>query len=98
MEFYMKIYKVEREVLVAVCDSNIRGKIFEEGEVRLEVSEEFYGDELYSREEVAEALRQATIANLSGKESVALGIEVGIIDRENVLRVKGVPHAQFARL
>lgn len=98
MEFYMKIYRVEREVLVAVCDRSIRGKIFEEGDVRLEISEEFYGDELYTREEVAEALRHATIANLSGKESVALGIEVGIIDRDKVLRINGIPHAQFARL
>ncbi len=98
MKFYMKIYRVEKEVLVAVCDENLQDKVFEEGEVRLEITREFYGSELYTRGEVIVALRRATIANLSGEEAVAIGMEEGLIDKENVLKVKGVPHAQYARI
>ncbi|HEQ78367.1 MAG TPA: DUF424 family protein [Euryarchaeota archaeon] len=98
MKFYMKIYRVEREVIVAVCDEELHGRIFEEDEVRLEISKDFYGNELFSELEIVSALRGATIANLSGEKAVAIGIREGFIDRNIVLKVSGISHAQYARL
>jgi len=98
MKFCMKVYHVEKEVMVAVCDESILGEVFEEGEKRLDISREFYGTESYTRGDVARELRGATIANLSGREAVAIGVEEDIIEEENVLEVEGVPHAQYATL
>ncbi|HDL15488.1 MAG TPA: DUF424 family protein [Euryarchaeota archaeon] len=94
----MKIYRVEREVIVAVCDEELHGRLFEEDGVRLEISKHFYGNELFSELEIVSALRGATIANLSGEEAVAIGIREGLIDKYRVLKVSGVSHAQYARL
>lgn len=69
MKFRMKIYRVRGEVLVAVCDEDIVGKTFREKDLKIEVKEEFYGKESYDEEEVKRALRQATIANITGKNS-----------------------------
>jgi len=68
MKFRMKIYRVRGEVLVAVCDEDIVGKEFKEGDLKIEIKEDFYGKESYSEEEVKRALRQATIANISGRK------------------------------
>ena len=95
MKFRLKIYRVRGEIVVAVCDSELVGKIFREGDLKIEVKESFYGEEDVNEEEVKRALRMATIANITGKRAVQLAIEMGIIDRENVLKIGDCWHAQM---
>ena len=95
MKFRMKIYRVRGEVLVAVCDEDIVGKKFKEGDLRIEIREEFYGKESYDEEEVKRALKQATIANISGEKAVKLAIELGIVDESRVLKIGECWHAQM---
>uniref|UniRef100_A0A7C3YM22 DUF424 domain-containing protein n=1 Tax=Geoglobus ahangari TaxID=113653 RepID=A0A7C3YM22_9EURY len=98
MKFRMKIYRVRGEVLVAVCDEDIVGKEFKEGDLKIEIKEDFYGKESYSEEEVKRALRQATIANISGEKAVKLAIDLGIIDKDKVLKIGECWHAQMVVL
>jgi hypothetical protein len=86
------------ELLIAACDDELLGKTFEEGEIRLDVSQRFYGGEKMDRRLLTEVLALATIGNLVGKETVDAAIEAGFVDPECVLWVKGVPHAQMARM
>lgn len=95
MKFRMKIYRVRGEVLVAVCDSELVGKVFREGSLKIEVKEDFYGSEDFDEKEVEEALKKATIANITGKKAVELAIKIGIVDKEKVLRIEDCPHAQM---
>ncbi len=96
--FRLKIYRVRGEVLVAVCDSDIVGKTFREGDLKIEVKESFYGDRDVGEEEVKRALRMATIANITGRRAVELAIKLGIVDRENVLKIGECWHAQMVVL
>ena len=98
MEYCLKVYRHGTEILVAVCDPDILGKVFEEGDLVIEVTEKFYGNRRVKKEEVIKALRYATIANITGVNSVECAIEAGIIDRERVLWIAGVPHAQMVRI
>jgi hypothetical protein len=82
-------------LLVAVCDPDILGETFEDGDVSLSVSEEFYGGETASESEVAESLARCSVANIVGSESVRIAIEHGFVDEENVLEVDGTKHAQL---
>ncbi|RLI88720.1 MAG: DUF424 domain-containing protein [Archaeoglobales archaeon] len=95
MSFRMKIYRVRGEILVAVCDADIVGRTFREGEIKIEVKEDFYGKREVSEEEVKQALMQATIANITGEKAVKFAIELGIIDEKNVLRIGDCLHAQM---
>ncbi len=95
MTFRMKIYKVKGEIMVAVCDEEIVGMDFREGELRLEIKEEFYGKDVFDEDEVKKALKQATIANISGEKAVKLAVSIGIIDKNRILRIGGCPHAQM---
>jgi len=89
---------VQNEVLVAACDAELIGKTLKEGEIEFHVSKEFYADVLGDEELLKKHLVNATIANLVGHRAVKCGIEVGIIDKENVIKIAGIPHAQFALL
>ncbi len=96
--FRLKVYRVRGEVLVAVCDSDIVGKTFREGDLKIEVKESFYGEREVGEEEVIRALRMATIANITGRKAVELAIRIGIVDRENVLKIGECWHAQMVVL
>ncbi len=98
MRFYTKVYKAQDEVVVAVCDEELRGKCFEEGDIVLHVKKEFYGEELKGEKETAELLKSATIANIVGENAVALAARIGLIDVNAVLKVKGVPHVQMVQM
>lgn len=95
MKFRLKVYRVRGEIVVAVCDSELVGKVFREGDLKIEVKESFYGDKDVDEEEVRRALRIATIANITGKRAVKLAIDMGIIDKENVLKIGDCWHAQM---
>ncbi|MBA7502069.1 hypothetical protein ES706_00645 [subsurface metagenome] len=92
----LKVIRTQDEVLVVVCDSELLGKKFNQGKLKLEVKESFYRGTEASVEECLTALREATIANLVGS-IVRHAVKVGIIERSNVLKIQNVPHAQLVR-
>jgi len=98
MKIYVKIYRIQEEVLVAACDEELLGKTFREGELKLEVKERFYKGELREVEELESLLEKATIANLTGERCVRKAIELGYVDEKRVLYVQSIPHAQMAKL
>jgi len=84
----------EEGLLVAICDDDVLGESFEEGELSLTVTEEFYGTDAVAEESALASLRRATVANLVGERTVAMAIEAGIVEEQNVLDIDGTPHAQ----
>lgn len=85
-------------LLVSVCDTDVLGETFENGDVSITVNEEFYGGEEAGRETVVKSLTRASIANIVGTKSVRVAIEAGIIDQQNVLEIGATRHAQLVRL
>jgi hypothetical protein len=97
---FINVIKSYREV-VALCDSSILGKRFEQqvnGVVRqLDVKESFYKGEEISEEKAIEILKEmasedATF-NIAGNESVSTAIKAGIITRDSVGEIQGIPFA-----
>ena len=90
----VKIHKKEHRTIVAVCDKQLLGKLLEENSKQLDLRGDFYNGEEKNAEEIGDLMRNADGVNLVGEESVALGLQEGVIEKEHVLTVKGVPHAQ----
>ncbi|OYT60000.1 MAG: hypothetical protein B6U75_02650 [Desulfurococcales archaeon ex4484_217_1] len=95
---YVKIFTVNYEILVAACDREVLGKVFREGNTVLYVSEEFYKGELVTLTEALDRIREATIANLVGKNIVSKAIEEGLVHPDAVIYVNEVPHAQIVKM
>jgi len=94
----IKIYRRGKDVLIGACDENLIGKTFEEGKYQIEVRKDFYDGERVTPEILKEFLENATIANLVGDETIACAIEMGLIDPDCVIKIKGIPHAQMVRM
>jgi|TARA_A100001037_G_C15153949_1_gene642099 hypothetical protein len=94
----LKERMTDQGLLVSLCDGEVIGKTFKEGKISLTVTESFYLGEEAEEETIKESLKNASIANIMGKESVRVAIETGIISEDHVLKVGEVRHAQFVRL
>lgn len=90
----IKIHRSYR-IVVAVCDSDLIGKKFEEGKRQIEIKEYFFkGDELNEEKAIKTMITQryedATF-NIVGKESINAALKAGIISKEGVAKIQGVP-------
>lgn len=93
--FAVKAYQQGVQRLVAACDADLLGTTHSEGKFRLDVAPGFYDGLRVEEGDLGAYLRSATVANLVGPRTVATAIRLGLVDPANILRVAGVPHAQF---
>ncbi|ABM80928.1 DUF424 domain-containing protein [Hyperthermus butylicus] len=95
---YMKVMEVHGEKIVAICDEELLGKKFVEGELVLHINEEFYRGQLVPLSYAMQRAWEATILNLVGENTVNAAIKEGLIHPDAVIRIAGVPHAQAVRM
>jgi hypothetical protein len=94
----MKIQHIQGEILLAAADSDLVNREIREGKLHLKIAPEFYGETKVSDETFLSSMGLCTIANLVGKHVVDLAIRNSYVDRENIIYIDRVPHAQFAKL
>ena len=95
MRVYLNRIRHQDEYIIAICDEEILGKRFEEGEMQIHVTENFYKGELVSLEEGLRALKRATIANIVGERIVAGALKAKIIHKHGIIRIQNIPHSQL---
>ena len=92
----IKIHKSYRDV-VAVCDSELLGKLFEEGKFQLDIKESFFTGEKFSEQEIIKILqnlsREDATFNIVGEKSVATALKAEIIHEDIVKKIAGIPFA-----
>jgi hypothetical protein len=92
----IKIHEAYRKV-VAICDAELLGKKFTEGNIQLDIDPAFYGGKKYDEKKAVELIQELkeddSTFNIVGKKSVEAAVKSGIIDKKGIIRVKGIPHA-----
>jgi hypothetical protein len=95
---FLKVHRTpDAGEIVAVCDRELLNTTLVHRDVEVHLSEDFYGKSPASEERVRAALTTATNANLFGSRTVEIAIACGVVDRDCVTLVGGVPHAQVFR-
>jgi hypothetical protein len=94
----VKVYQQGDDMIIGACDEHLLGKKFRRGKLQIDVAKRFYDGERIDRKTLETFLREATIANLVGKETVACAINLGLVDPNCILKIKGVPHAQVVQM
>ncbi len=98
MKIFMRIRNLQGEVMVSICDKECLGKQYREGNFVLNVTREFYGEDLVSIEKAIDELKKATIANLVGETIINECIKFGLVHEKGVLKIDGIPHAQIIKI
>ncbi len=92
----IKIHRSYRNV-VALADSNLIGKKFEEEKFQLDIRENFYKDKELAKEEIIKILKRQSEEdarfNIVGKESIQTALEAQIITKSNIGKIANIPFA-----
>ena len=92
----IKTHSSYREV-VAICDTELLGKYFEENNKQLDVKENFYkGDEVDEEElikKIKDLSKEDSTFNIVGEKSCQAAIKAGIIDKEAIGKIAGIDYA-----
>lgn len=93
---FINIIKSYRDV-IALCDKDLIGKVFEQGDYKLELKESFYKGKEVSEPEAIKLIRaysnEDATFNIVGKNSIDTALKAGII-KENIIKtVNGIPFA-----
>lgn len=93
---YVKIIKSYRDV-IAICDSDLIGRRFEEKNFQLDVKENFFKGDQAIEEEVLkimlEMAKEDATFNIVGKKSINLALKAGIISEQGIKKIQGIPFA-----
>jgi len=83
--------------IIAICDSELLGKKFEQGKFQLDVKECFYKGNKFNEEQAIEILKKGIIEdatfNIVGKKSTQIALKAGIITQEGIKTIQNIPFA-----
>lgn len=94
----LKVHETERGPIMGACDVEVLGKRLVDGELELEISENFYFERHVSPEEFLEVLESCMTANLVGEKTVGAYCKKNPDAEAAVVSIKGVPHLQIYTL
>ena len=93
---FVNVIRTYRDV-VAICDSNLLGKKFEQDKFQLDVKENFYKGEEVSEEKAIEILtnmaKEDATFNIVGEQSINIALKIGIISKEGIKKIQDIPFA-----
>ncbi|MFO8019459.1 MAG: DUF424 family protein [Promethearchaeia archaeon] len=93
MKVYLKIHDWKKNKTVACCDENLLEKVIKEGNLKIEISKQFYGGDLMDINKAIEILKDVNNFNIVGKSIIELAIEHKILPKEGIRSIDGVPMA-----
>ncbi len=92
----IKIHKSYRDV-IAICDSELLGKKFEEGKIQLDLTGEFFNGEEKNEGKIMEIIENAAkedaTFNIVGEKAVQLALKACIISKKGIKKIQGIPMA-----
>ncbi|MEK6928251.1 MAG: DUF424 family protein [Nanoarchaeota archaeon] len=91
---FIKIHRSYRTV-VALADSELVGKKFEEGKYQLDVTENFYKGDKVTEEQAIQIIKRQVIEdatfNIVGQKAIQAAEKAGIIQKEETSSLQGIP-------
>ena len=87
----------DNRLILTICDGELIGKRYIEGEKQLDLTSNFYKGTEMEEEPIIKLIEKAYTINAVGKKSVELCINVGVVDKDKIGKIKGIPYAYMVR-
>ena len=91
MQFSVRISDYQKNTMVNMCDAELLGKDVVDGELKIHISESYYGKQLVDKDKAISFLKSASILNLVGKETISLAIDLGIGSESGIKIISDIP-------
>jgi hypothetical protein len=93
MKVYLKIHIKDDIETIACCDEELLNQVFKEGNLRIEISNRFFGGRLIELEDALLILKEASYFNIVGEKIINRCIASQLLPKEGVRFINGVPMA-----
>jgi hypothetical protein len=77
--------------MLNICDAHLVGKTITNSDFSLNISKSYFAERIVQKTEAKELLKQYSIINMVGKETIALSVELGIGSSKGVKEIDGIP-------
>ncbi len=91
MQFSVGITNYQKNQMLNICDPDIIGKKFNQKELKLNISKKYYGKKLVDKIEAENLMKNSSIINMVGKETISLSINLGIGSENGIKTIDGIP-------
>ncbi len=91
MSFSVRVSNYQKNTMLNICDAELLGKKIIQDELNMHISESYDGEKLVEKEEAKSLLKNSSIINMVGKETVSLSIELGIGSENGIKTISGIP-------
>ena len=91
MQFSIRTTEYQKNTMLNICDADLLGKKIIQGELTMNISEIYYGERFVERDEAEDLLKNSSIINMVGKETILLSIDLGIGSENGVKVISGIP-------
>jgi len=77
--------------MLNICDSKLLGKTLTKNDLTITISRNYYGERLVDKKEAENLLKNSSIINMVGKETISLSVDLGIGTVNGVKEIDGIP-------
>ncbi|MGY5143132.1 MAG: DUF424 domain-containing protein [Candidatus Nitrosopumilus sp. bin_32a] len=91
MQFSVRTNNYQQQSMLNICDADLLGKKIIENDLTMHISENYYGERFVEKDEAESLLKNSSIINMAGKETVSLSLKLGIGSENAVKIISDVP-------
>ena len=91
MLFSARLTNYQKNAMLNICDVDLVGKKISEKNLQVDISKNYYGEKIVEKKEAENLLKNSSIINMIGKETISLSMNLGIGSKEGIKKISGVP-------
>ena len=91
MQFSVKVTDYQKNIMLNICDAELLGKNIVQDKLTMNISKNYYGQKIVEKSEASTLLKNASIINMVGENTISLSIELGIGSENGIKTISGIP-------
>lgn len=91
MRFFVRTSNYQNSRMLNICDESVLGKVLKKDKLQINISKSYYGQRLVEKDEAENLMKDSSILNLVGKETIEMSISLKIGSRQGVKMIEDVP-------
>lgn len=91
MRFFVRTSNYQNSAMLNMCDEDLLGRVIKNGKIQINISKSYYGQRLVEHDEAEVLMKNSTILNLVGKQTIDMSVDLKIGTRQGVKTIDDVP-------
>lgn len=91
MNFAVRVVTQQQNRMLNICDAELVGRTVRQSDVEINISKSYYAERVVDEKEAELLLRNSSIINMVGRQTIDLSLKMGIGSPKGVKEIEGVP-------